>query len=266
MMDFIIYALLAGLGISLMTGPLGCFIVWRKMAYFGDTLAHSALLGVSIALWFSVQPFIGVALCCLVLAISLATLQETPYLATDTLLGILSHSSLALGLVISSLMTDVRIDLMAYLFGHILTVGQSDLLWLAGIAGLALPLLYWNWNGLLAITCSVELAAIEGYPVKRLKLLLVGLIAAVVAIGIKVIGMLLITALLIIPAATARQFARSPESMAFIATLLSCLAVLSGIALSYSTDAPAGPAIVLSTGIMFSASLALRSALRLLTR
>ena len=257
MPDFLLHALLAGLALALVAGPLGSFVVWRRMAYFGDTLSHSALLGVALGLLLDISPTLAVTLGCVLLAVLLVTLQQRQPLASDTLLGILAHSSLSLGLVTLSFMPEVRIDLMSYLFGDLLAVSRSDLYWiLAGSAGvlLALALL---WRRLLAITVHEELARVEGLPVAAIRLGLMLLIAVVIAVAMKIVGVLLITSLLIIPAAAAQRHARTPEQMAIGASLLGMLAVAAGLSLSWFQDTPAGPSIVVSAAAIFLAGFAL---------
>lgn len=244
MPDFLLFGLSAGLLIAAIAGPLGSFVVWQRLAYFGDTLAHSALLGVAISLWLSIDIQLGIIICCLGLAVLLVVLQRKPQLATDSLLGILSHGSLALGLVTVALIDDVRLDLNAYLFGDLLAVSQQDLLWIGGVSAVLAITLWRNWNPLLAITVHPELAKVEGLPVERLRLILMLMIALLVAIAMKVIGVLLITALLIIPAAASRKFVKSPEQMALLAVVIGCISVVGGLGLSFSIDTPAGPSIV----------------------
>ena len=252
--DFPLYGLGAGLLIAAIAGPLGTFVVWQRLAYFGDTLAHSALLGVALSLWLAIDIQLGIIICCLGLAILLVYLQRKPHLATDSLLGILSHGSLAIGLVTVALIDDVRLDLNAYLFGDLLAVSQQDLLWI-GLVVITLAISLWrNWNSLLAITVHPELAKVEGLPVERLRLTLMLMIALLVAIAMKVIGVLLITALLIIPAAAGRKFVRSPEQMALASIVIGCLSVIGGLCLSFTADTPAGPSIVLSAVGLFIAS------------
>lgn len=249
--DFLLRALLAGLAVAMITGALGTFVVWRRMAYFGDTLAHSALLGVSLGVLMDINLSLAIVLVCLLLALLLVGLQNQRKLASDTLLGILSHSALALGLVAVSFAENVRIDLMGYLFGDILAVGQNELWWIGGGSLLALGLLIWLWRPLLAMTVHEELAQVEGVRVGRTRLLFMLLIALVIATAMKVIGILLITSLLIIPAATARHYARTPEQMALLASLAGMLAVGGGLFGSFQWDLPAGPAIVVSAAILF---------------
>jgi zinc transport system permease protein len=256
--DFVLRAVIAGLLLAAVAGPLGCFIVWRRMAYFGDTLAHSALLGIAFGLLADINMQLAVVLACCVIAVLLVLMEKNKSLASDTLLGILAHSSLALGLVMLSF-TSVQIDLQSYLFGDLLTVSIDELWWIAGGALLALGTLALFWNRLLAITLHQELAQVEGLDVTRLRLLLMLVMAVVVAVSMKVVGVLLITSLMIIPPATARHFARSPEQMALGASLAGAVAVCGGITASNFGDTPTGPSIVVAAAILFLLSAALKA-------
>ena len=257
MPDFLLNALLAGLALALVAGPLGSFVVWRRMAYFGDTLAHAALLGVAVGLLLDVSPTLAVTVGCVLLAVLLVTLQQRQPLAADTLLGILAPSTLSLGLVVRSFNREVRIDLLGYLFGDLLAVGPSDLLWIVAGSALVLACLLALWRQLLAVTVHEELAQVEGLPVAGLRLALVLLIALVIAVAMKIVGVLLITSLLIIPAAAAQRHSRTPEQMAIGASLLGMLAVGGGLSLSWFEDTPAGPSIVVCAASLFLLSLAL---------
>lgn len=255
MPDFILFALLVGYGVAIMSGPLGSFAVWRRMAYFGDTLAHSALMGVAIGLLLSININLAITLCCLALALVLVVLQHNREIATDTLLGILSHSTLAMGLLAVSLFGDGRIDLYAYLFGDLLAASVEDVFTI-GITGLiVIPILIWLWRPLLAITVHEELAKVEGIRVTLVRTCLMLLMALVIAVAMKVVGVLLITALLIIPAAASRRLSHTPEQMAIMASVLGCVAVSGGLALSFFIDTPAGPSIVLCCSAIFCLSL-----------
>ena len=251
MLDFIIYALIAGLSVAIVAGPLGAFVVWRRMAYFGDTLAHSALLGIALGILFDINLSLAVVLCCVALALGLVAMQRQHWIATDTLLGIMAHSALSLGLVAISLLDNVRIDLQAYLFGDLLAITPEDLKWilLGGIAVLAA--IYWLWKPLLAITINEELAQVEGIQVARYRLALMLLIAMVIAGAMKLVGVLLITSLLIMPAAAARRMSATPEQMAIFASMLGSVAVVGGIALSWFADTPAGPSVVVCALVIF---------------
>lgn len=255
MPEFLLYALLAGLALAVVAGPLGAFVVWRRMAYFGDTLSHSALLGVAIGLLLDIHPALAVVVSGLLLALLLVTLQQRQPLASDTMLGILAHSTLSLGLVTLSFMDSVRVDLMGYLFGDLLSVTGADLLGILAGSAVVLLALLWLWRPLLAMTVDEELARVEGVPVASLRLALMLLIALVIGVAMKIVGVLLITSLLIIPAATAQRHARSPESMVVIATLLGMAAVGAGLAMSWYLDTPAGPSIVVWAAVWFALSL-----------
>ena len=253
-MIWLLDSLLAGWLLSSMSGPLGSFIVWRRMAYFGDTLAHSALLGVTLGFLFDVQLNLAIILCAVFVALLLASLQRQHIIPSDTLLGLMAHTTLAAGLVTLSLVDNVRIDINAYLFGDLLAVDRQDLLAMAIGASLVLAALAKMWRGLLAVTVSEELAQVEGYPVARLRLLFMVLLAVVIAGAMKLVGVLLITALLIIPAASARPFSKSPAQMAGLATIISMISVALGLLLSYQLDTPAGPSIVLTSSLFFAVS------------
>lgn len=250
MPDFLLNALLAGLALAVVAGPLGSFVVWRRMAYFGDTLAHAALLGVALGFLLNISPTFAVTGGCLAIALLLVLMQRRQPLAADTLLGILAHSTLSLGLVTVSFLDEVRVDLLAYLFGDLLAVNSTDLLWIGSGCALVLLLLARLWQPLLAMTVHEELARVEGLPVERLRLLLMLLVALVIAVAMKIVGVLLITSLLIIPAAAAQRHARSPEQMAVAASLVGICAVCAGLALSWFKDTPAGPSIVVSAAAL----------------
>lgn len=250
MIEIILPALIGGLGVAIVAGPLGSFLVWRRMAYFGDTLAHSALLGVALGLALSVNLNLAVVIVCVLMAMGLVFLLQQRQIAGDTLLGILAHTSLSLGLIVLSLMKS-RLDLSAFLFGDLLAINTNDLqaIYLGGaIILIALKIL---WRPLLAITVHEELAQVEGIPVAATRMALMVLMALVIAVAMKLVGVLLITALMIIPAATARRLASTPEQMAVFASLLGCIAVVLGLCNSYYLNTPLGPAIVVSSTFIF---------------
>ncbi|MGJ3259132.1 MAG: metal ABC transporter permease [Rhodospirillales bacterium] len=253
--EFLVRALLAGIGVAVIAGPLGCFIIWRRMAYFGDTMAHSALLGVALAVLMDVSITGSVFLVAALGALALIALQRRAPLSSDALLGILSHSTLALGIVIVAMMTWLRIDLMAYLFGDILAVSWADIFVIYGGGAVVLGILAAIWRPLLAGTVSAELAAAEGMHPERARIAFMLLMAAVIAIAMKVVGILLITSLLIIPAAAARRFASGPEMMAGLAALAGVISVAAGLSGSLAFDTPSGPSIVCAAALMFLLSL-----------
>ena len=254
--DFMVRATLAGIGVALAAAPLGCFVVWRRMAYFGEATAHAALLGVSLSLMFEFSVFLGAIFVSLLMA-SLVTLTQGRSLFLDTLLGVVGHMSLATGLVIVSFISGVRIELMAYLIGDILSVSKSDLLliWIGLV--IVLVLLFWRWSALLLCTLNEDLAASSGLnPRTESYALTIGL-AVVVAVGIKVVGVLLIISMLIIPAASARSLVSTPEKMAVFASLIGVLSAVLGLNASYVFDTPTGPTIVCVASIIFIITLVL---------
>ncbi|KAA0917530.1 hypothetical protein FLO80_05670 [Aquicoccus porphyridii] len=258
--DFLVRAALGAVGVAIAAALLGCFVVWRRMAYFGDATAHAALLGVALALGFEISVFAGVLVVALVMALSISALSGRGH-AMDTSLGVMAHAALAFGLVAVELLPGAQVDIEAYLFGDILAVSRGDLLviW-AGAAVVAVGLL-WRWQALLTATLNPELAIAGGLsPVREERLLILAL-AVVVAVAIKAVGALLITALLIIPAAAARPFARTPEGMAVLAVALGVSSALGGLAAAWHLDTQAGPTIVCVAAILFAVSILLSRAL-----
>ena len=247
--DFMARAILAAVGTASACGTLGCFVVWRRMAYFGDATAHAAILGVALALLFSVSIPLGVLIVAVALALLVGSLSGST-ITPDSLLGVLSHSALALGLVSVSLMPSAWVDLDAYLFGDILVVSSFDLGVIWGGAIVVCAILAWRWQALLSEILSSDLAYAAGLNPKRDRMLLMILVAAVVAVSIKVVGALLITAMLIIPAA-ARLIARGPEAMAGYATLIGVIAAIGGLYAARALGTPAGPSIICGAAALF---------------
>ena len=244
--DFFFRAVLGGIGVAIVAGPVGCFIIWRRLAYFGDTLSHSALLGVAMALLLDLNITLTVFSISLIVSLLLLLLQKRASLSSDALLGLLAHATLAVGLVVLAFMTWVRVDLMGFLFGDILAVTTNDLavIWFGGLV--VLIGLSFIWRRLFAATVNYELAKAEGAKPDFTNIVFMVLMAAVIAVSMKLVGVLLITALLIIPAATARRFSTSPEQMAIIAAVIGALSVFVGLNGSLQWDTPAGPSIVVA--------------------
>ena len=253
----VILPLLAGVGVAVVAGALGCFVVWRRMAYFGDAMAHSALLGVALGLLTGIGTSAGAGLICLVFAVLLTWLRQKHTLTSDILLGILAHSALAIGIVAMSLFHEESLDLHSLLFGDILSVNSDDLWRVYGGGGVVLALLIWNWRALTLVSIHEDLAATEGVSPFRINLLLVILMAATVAISMRIIGVLLITSLLIIPAATAHLFARSTLSMAFSSSALGVIGVILGLASAAYLQTPTPPTIVVVLTLLFASTFAL---------
>jgi len=259
--DFILRAALTGLGLTLATGPLGSFVVWRRMAYFGDATAHAAILGVALAFAMAIPVYAGTLAVALAMAATVSALAGRGH-AMDTTLGVLAHAALALGLFAVSFLPGVRVDLSAFLFGDILAVTRADLAVVWAGSGAVLALLVWRWPGLLTATVNEELAQASGVDPRRERLVLTLALALTVAVSIRIVGALLIAALLIIPAAAARGPSRTPEAMAATATVIGMVSVLAGLILSLRLDTPAGPSIVVAAAALYALALPLRRAMR----
>ena len=253
--DFFTRALIAGVGIAIIAGPLGCLVIWRRLSYFGDTLSHSALLGVTLAYAFSINIALSVFIISSVVAILLINLQKRTKLAGDSLLGLLAHSTLAIGLVLIGFLSSIRFDLMGLLFGDILAVTTDDiaLVWIGGI--IILGILYFIWKSLFSATVNYDLAAAEGMRPEISNLIFTLLLAAVIALSIKMIGALLITGLLLIPAAIARNLSSSPKQMIIIAILAGIASVVLGLFTSLELNTSSGPSIVVVSLALFILSL-----------
>ena len=253
--DFFIRALIAGIGIALVTGPLGCFIIWRRLSFFGDTLSHSALLGVTIAFFFELNIAFSVFLISSAIALILLKLQKTTKLPGDALLGLLAHSSLAVGLVVIGFLTSIRFDIMGLLFGDILAVNEIDLLiiWIGG--ALILLILKYIWKPLFASTVNHELAEAEGMNPDKVNAIFTVLLAAIIAISIKIVGLLLITGMLIMPAAMARNVPNNPNQMVKLSIIGGLLSVIIGLFSSLEINTPSGPSIITAALVLFCLTL-----------
>ena len=253
--DFFIRALVAGVGIAIVVGPLGCFVIWRRLSYFGDTLSHSALLGVTLAYSFSLNISLSVFIVSAVVALLLINLQKRTKLAGDSLLGLLAHSTLAIGLVLIGFLSYIRFDLMGLLFGDILAVTIEDiaLVWVGGFV--ILGILYFIWKSLFSATVNYDLSAAEGMKPEVSNFIFTLLLAGVIALSIKMIGALLITGLLLIPAATARNISNSPNQMVFLATIVGIISVIAGLFTSLELNTSSGPTIIVVALILFIISL-----------
>ena len=253
--DFFIRALIAGLGVALVTGPLGCFVIWRRLSFFGDTLSHSALLGVTLAVSFDINIAFSVFIISSAVALILLKLQKTTNLPGDALLGLLAHSSLAVGLVVIGFLSFIRFDIMGLLFGDILAVTENDLIiiWVGG--AIILFVLKLIWKPLFASTVNYELADAEGMRPERVNAIFTILMAAIIAISIKMIGLLLITGMLIIPAAMARNISNNPKQMVLFSIIGGLLSVVIGLFGSLEINTPSGPSIITAGLILFILSL-----------
>lgn len=257
--DFMLRALFAGMGVAIVAGPLGAFVVWRRMAYFGEALAHSSLLGVVVGIALGIMPWIAILGISIVAALMLYSLEQSKRASMDSAIGIIAHGALAVGLVLLAFVETVRVDLFAYLFGDVLAVTIQDIWLIYGVGSLVMGLLMIFWHPMLSVVVSEEVASVEGVPVTRTKLVHLLMLAVVIAAAMKIVGVVLIVALLIIPASAARQIARSPEQMAVFASLAGVISVIIGLWAAYQFDSPAGPSIVVAAIGLFVVSLCFRN-------
>lgn len=252
---FLLRALLAGLGLAVVAAPLGCFVVWRRMAYYGETVAQAGLIGIAAGLALSLDLTASVLVVTLMVSALLVLLSRQQLVPFDSLLGLLAHTALAVGVIAASLVRGPQVDLMAFLFGDIFAITTTDLRWIYIGGAVALTALVFVWRPLLALCVHEDLAAAEGTPTERVKLMFVLVLALVVAIAIKIVGVLLTIAFLIMPAAAARPLSETPEQMALFAAIFGALSVALGLFLSVSFDAPGGPSIVLMLALFFAAAI-----------
>ena len=257
--EFILRALIGGAGIAIVSGPLGCLVVWQRMSYFGAALSHAALLGIALGLLLHIDLKLAMLGVTLMTSLLLLGLRHNRQYSSDTVLGVLAHLTLALGMIVLSLLPGLRIDLMGYLFGDILSISWQDILWIYIGGAIMLGILALSWPSILALTLHRELALVDGINETRTRLVYLVLLSFMIAISMQLVGVLLIVSLLIIPAATARRFSHSPEQMATISILVGLLSVAAGLWGSLRYDTPAGPSIVLAASILFSISLLKRA-------
>lgn len=271
----VINALIAGVGVAIVAGPLGCFAVWRRMAYFGDSLAHSGLLGIAVGMIFGISQHLAIMLVCSLFALILVWLQQKRLLATDTLLGILAHAALAIGMVAVGFIGHEKeatqgehnhMDLHSFLFGDIMTVQQQDIIWIMAAVGAILLVLLCSWRALILMALNEDLAKAEGTNTFMMNLLLMFMMAIVVSVSINVVGILLITSMLIIPAASARQLAKNPETMAIMAVVIGIVSIVVGVISSVPLAIDVGPVIVVIETILFILMLGMGALLKVASR
>lgn len=252
MPDFLLRALLAGIGVALLAGPLGCFVVWRRMAYFGEAMAHSALLGVVLGVVLGVFPWVVVIAVCVCVAVILYALERHGKATLDSAIGLVAHGSLAFGLVLLSLAETIQVDLFAYLFGDILSVSIGDLWLIMGGGGAVLGVLALIWSPLLSVVVNPDVAKVEGVNVAAVKVAYLVLLALTVAAAMKIVGVLLVVAMLVIPASAARVISASPESMALMSVMVGVIGVIGGLWGAFQFDTPAGPSIVVTAVCLYA--------------
>lgn len=256
---FLLRAIAAAIGLAVVAAPLGCIVVWNRMAYFGETVAQASLIGVVLALALQINVTLGVLVITAAVAGLLILLQRQKLVPIDSLLGLTHHGALALGVIAAAQLKGPQVDLMGYLFGDVFAVTNLDIAWIYGGGTVVLAIVAWLWQPLLRMAVHDELARAEGVSASLVRGVFTVLLAVAIALAIKVAGILLAIAFLIVPVVAARPLASTPERMAVLTAVVSVCSVLAGMALSVWLDAPGGPAIVLVMAILAGLSLTLAS-------
>ena len=242
-------ALVAGILLSCMMGPLGSIVLWRRMTFLGDALGHSSLLGLAVGAVYQINSVVCVLVTCILIMFFLPIFEKLKQ-TNDALLGVISHTFLAFGFVIVSLFNPAQ-NIESYLFGDILTITSVDLISVFCVAALGSVVLFFFWESWALASVHPELARAEKLATKKTEMIFNLFVAVVVAISIQFLGVLLISALLIIPSATARALAKTPEGMAILGAALGAVSVTVGIILSLMLDTPAAPTLVAVMGTQF---------------
>jgi zinc transport system permease protein len=256
MEPFLVRALAAAIGLAIVAAPLGSLVVWNRMAYFGETVAQASLIGIALALMLEINLTLSVVLVTLAVAALLILLARQNAVPLDSILGLMHHGALALGVIATSMLRGPPVDLIGYLFGDIFAVTKGDLYWIYAGGTAVLSIVAWLWQPLLRVSVHEELAAAEGVSRGLIKAVFILVLAVTIAIAMKIVGVLLVIAFLIVPAVAARPFAATPERMALLAGLVAVASVIIGLGLSINIDAPGGPAIVLTMACLAGLSLA----------
>lgn len=256
--DFLLRSLIAGVIMVVIAAPMGCLMVWQRLAFLGDTLGHAAVFGVALGLMLQLMPIVGVLAVALLIVFSLSRVSSFNTAMSETTLAIISHTGLAGGIILVGTLGAGRVNLESILFGDLLATTPTDLLGLLATTFVLLLLLLRYWRAFVAMSVSREIAQAEGIEVRRLQFLMYAMIALLVAVMMKVMGVLLIAAMLVIPTSSARLFSRGPEQMVAISALYGFAALGGGLTSSYHFDWQTGPAIVVCATALLLLTLAVR--------
>ncbi len=264
--DFLIRSLLAGVLMVLVAAPMGCLMVWQRLAFLADTLGHASVLGVALGLMMSLHPIVGVLIVIVVIMLIVSqSMGGKPVAMSESVLAIISHTGLAAGILLLSLSGAGNISLEAILFGDLLATSMSDLGFIALTVFILLFLLWQHWSSFVAVSVSPEIAQAEGIPVQKIQLILYLMIALLIAVMMKVMGVLLIGAMLVIPVNAARVFSRGPEQMLVISLFFGLMSLFSGMFMSWQYDLQTGPAIVVMAAVWLLLSLFIKKLNKTLT-
>lgn len=251
-------AIIVGLILGTLMAALGVFVVLRRMSFFADAIGHSALTGIALGLLLDINPFIAALAFALLVALLIAGVRTISRQSFDTLLGVFFAAAVSIGVIIVSLTPGYQADLVNILFGDILTVAPLDMLLSVILALVIAVILFFSGKALVSLTFDASLARAESIPVARHELTFLLLLAATIALSIKFVGVMLVTAMLIIPAAAAQNLAKSLSSMFVWAGAIALFAVAAGMLASAAFNLPSGPAIVLVSTLVFIFSLFFR--------
>ncbi len=252
---FFLRALVASLGLAVIAAPLGCFVVWQRLAYFGETVAQAGLIGVALGLALQMDITWGVLVVALAVAALLVWFSRQKLVGMDSVLGVLHHAALAAGVIAVSMIKGAPVDLSGFLFGDVYAVTWTDVatIFIGGVV--VLGLVVWMWQPLLRLSVHEDLAAAEGVNRELVRTLFIVLLAVVIAVAMKIVGILLVMAFLVVPAVAARPLSRTPERMVILTALIAIASVCAGLWLSAVADTPGGPSIVLVMSLLAGLSL-----------
>ena len=252
---FLVRAIIAGLALAIVAAPLGCFVIWQRMAYFGETVAQASLIGVALSLAFRFDITLGVVVIAVLVAFLLLWFGRQQVVALDSILGLLHHAALAMGVIAMSMLKGPPVDLLGFLFGDVFAVTRADIAWIAGGGAAVLAIVAWLWQPLLRLALHEDLAAAEGIDRRRVRAIFTILLAVTIAVAMKIVGVLLVMAFLVVPAVAARPLSGTPERMVLLTALVAAASVVAGLGLSATFDTPGGPSIVIVMSIAAAASL-----------
>jgi zinc transport system permease protein len=254
---FLLRALIASLGLAIVAAPLGCFVVWQRMAYFGETVAQAGLIGVALGLALQMDVTWGVLIVALAVAGLLLWFSRQKLVALDSILGLLHHAALAAGVIATSMIKGAPVDLTGFLFGDVFAVTGTDVAVVFIGGAVVLAVVAWLWQPLLRLAVHEELAAAEGVDRELVRTVFIVLLAVAIAVAMKIVGILLVMAFLVVPAVAARPLADTPERMVILTGAVAAFSVIAGLWLSATFDSPGGPSIVLIMSALAGLSLSL---------
>jgi ABC-type Mn2+/Zn2+ transport system permease subunit len=253
---YMIRALVTAILLAPSCAFLGVFVTARKMSFFSDTIAHGALAGVALGVWLGLADLTApMILFSLLVAAALIWIQENTELMTDTIMALLLSGSVALGIIILSMLRGSRAQIHTYLFGDILAVGPNDLWFAGGLTAAVFGGLFWRLSDVTLLSAHEEIAYVCGVRVKLLNYLFILLLTVAVALSIRLLGIILVTALIVVPPSVARNISRNLRQQIILSIVAGLVGGVTGIVASYHLDVPCGPTIVLTLIGLFIATL-----------